>query len=280
MNDPLSAPAIAHALGAGLRSLRLGPDIPPLGTRLEIHEAIGSTNDRADALGLAGAPEGCAVFAETQTSGRGRGGNRWTAPPGKNLTFSLLLRPDWPVTLWPRFAHAAGLAVARAAQAWSDRVPVQLKWPNDVYAMDRKLAGILLELKGSRTSPHLIVGIGINVNSLPDEFPPDLDHTITSLRALNRGNPVDRNQLAGAILAELTALYARSANDFPQILEEVASRSLLLGRRIRFSQQGRWREGKLIGFGENGEMQIELADSPRAETIPAAETIRLVDEFP
>lgn len=274
---PLSASAIAGALAAGLRSLRLDPEIIPLGNRLEIHESIASTNDRADALGVEGAPAGCAVFAETQTSGRGRGGNRWSAPPGQNLTFSVLLRPDWPVNQWPRFAHAAGLAVARAAQAWAGNCPVQLKWPNDVHARDRKLAGVLLELKGTRNSPHLVVGIGINVNSLPEDFPPDLFHTLTSLRSLNDGKPVDRNHLAGAVLAELTALHARCATGFPEILAEVADRSLLLGHPIRFSQQDRWREGLLVGFGENGEMRVKIAGTQEPETVSAAETVRRLD---
>ncbi len=279
MKDPLVASAITHALEAGCRSLRLGPEVVRLGSSIEIHESIGSTNDRIDALGAAGAPEGCAVFAETQTAGRGRGGNRWSAPTGKNLTFSVLLRPLWPLPHWPRLAHVAGLAVARAAQGWSERIPVQLKWPNDVYADGRKLAGILLELKGSRSAPHLVLGIGINANSLPEEFPAELFHTLTSVRGLNGGVAVDRNHLAGAILAELTAVYARSESDFPQVLEEVAARSMLLGRNIRFSQQGKWQEGKLIGFAENGEMRVELTACGRVETIAAAETVRLESTF-
>jgi BirA family biotin operon repressor/biotin-[acetyl-CoA-carboxylase] ligase len=176
-------------------------------------------------------------------------------------------------------AHVAGLAVARAAQGWSERIPVELKWPNDVYADGRKLAGILLELKGSRSAPHLVLGIGINANSLPEEFPAELLHTLTSVRALNGGVAVDRDHLAGAILAELTQIYARSESDFPEVLQEAEGRSMLLGRNIRFSQQGRWRDGKLIGFAENGEMRVEMADSGRVETIAAAESVRLETMF-
>ena len=272
MTPPLSADAIAEALTAGCRSLRLDPDLPRLGGVVEIHSSIGSTNDRAGELGQAGAPEGRAVFAETQTTGRGRGSNRWTAPPGQNLTFSVLLRPSWPMAHWPRMAHVAGLAVARAAQAWSDDVPLLVKWPNDVYADGRKLAGMLLELKGGRQTPHLILGIGLNVNSRREDFPPELASTVTTMRALHGGQPVDRNHLAGAILAELTHLYHRATTDFAAILDEIRGRSLLLGQTIQFSQQGVWRTGELIGFGENGEMEVRIGQ--RVEQIAAAETVR------
>lgn len=273
MITPLSAHAIAGALAAGCRSLRLDPDIPRLGHLIEIHDLLGSTNDRIGELGLAGAAEGSVVFAESQSSGRGRGGNRWSAPPGQNLTFSVLFRPAWPVALWSRMAHAAGLAVARAAQPWSEGIPIQLKWPNDVYADGRKLAGMLLELKGTRPSQYLVLGIGMNINSLPEEFPVELSHTVTTLRALNGGQSLDRNHLAGAILAELTALYQRAETDFAGILDEVRGRSMLLGRTIQFSQQGIWHEGVLTGFGENGEMEVRI--DGRSETISAAETVRL-----
>jgi len=138
MTAPLSASAISHALDAGCRSLRIAPEVPRLGHQVEIHERIASTNDRVDELGNAGSPEGYAVFAETQTAGRGRGGNRWSAPPGRNLTFSVLLRPAWPLPQWPRIAHVTGLAVARAVEPWVERVPVLLKWPNDVHAGGRQ----------------------------------------------------------------------------------------------------------------------------------------------
>jgi BirA family biotin operon repressor/biotin-[acetyl-CoA-carboxylase] ligase len=275
MTDSLDTDAIAHALNAGCRSLRLDSDSPRIGDRLEIHETIGSTNDRADELGQSGAGEGWAVFAEMQTAGRGRGGNRWSAPPGRNLTFSVLLRPAWPVGQWPRMAHVAGLAVARAAEIWSADVPVRLKWPNDIYADGRKLAGMLLELKGGRHDSYLVLGIGINVNSLPQDFPPELQSTVTTMRYLNHGNPIDRNHLAGAILAELTALCRAASTDFPGVLDQVRERSLLLGRKIQYQQHGAWKRAELTGFGENGEMEVRIGD--RTELVAAAELVRLAD---
>ena len=116
------------------------------------------------------------------------------------------------------------------------------------------------------------------MNSVAGEFPPELAKTLTSIRALSGGTAVDRNHLAGAILAELTALYDRSLADFSGILDEARDRSLLIGRAIRFSQQGMWREGELIGFGENGEMRVRMEGTGSLETISAAENVRLREE--
>jgi BirA family biotin operon repressor/biotin-[acetyl-CoA-carboxylase] ligase len=120
-----------------------------------------------------------------------------------------------------------------------------------------------------------VLGIGINVNSLPDDFPTPLRPTVTTLRILNGGNLIDRNHLAGALLAELTALYQTAGTGFSEILSQMHRRSLLLGRRIQFQQQGAWREGELTGFGESGEMEVRIGT--RTELVAAAEMVRLAD---
>lgn len=131
--------------------------LPPF-YRLEVHEALDSTNDEAKRQAAAGTPEGALIVARRQTAGRGRSGRIWTSPEG-NLYFSLLLRPARPPGEAAQLSFVAALALADGAA-----VPVALKWPNDVLAQGRKLSGILLE--GS--DGWLVVGCGVNVATAPE----------------------------------------------------------------------------------------------------------------
>ena len=106
------------------------------------YTTVPSTNDLAGALAERGAREGCAVIAEAQTAGRGRHGRAWSSPPGAGLYISTILRP--PTRALSLLTIAAGVAVADAIQL-ATGLDAQLKWPNDVYAGDRKLAGVLAE---------------------------------------------------------------------------------------------------------------------------------------
>ena len=112
---------------------------------------IASTNEEALRRARAGAPGGSLVYAETQSSGRGRKGRRWHSPPGEGLYFTLLVRPGQPVLRWPILTHVASLALAQALEevarleSFPRPLEIDLKWPNDVLLSGRKTAGILLE---------------------------------------------------------------------------------------------------------------------------------------
>src|SRR3954464_4771732 len=102
-----------------------------------------STNSRARELAEAGAPQGTVVTAGEQSAGRGRQGRSWTAPPGKALLYSAVLRPlDERHMLLPL---AVPIAVCAAAESLRPEVECTIKWPNDVWVEGRKLAGILIE---------------------------------------------------------------------------------------------------------------------------------------
>jgi BirA family transcriptional regulator, biotin operon repressor / biotin---[acetyl-CoA-carboxylase] ligase len=135
--------------------------------RIDYHDSIGSTSDRALALGAIGEIDlPLLVLAEQQTAGRGRGKNRWLTAEGA-LTFSLVLSapPDQlPPSRWPQAALIGGLAVFEALEGFTPAASLGVKWPNDVYLGGRKIAGILCEsIPGWRD--RLVVGIGVNVNN-------------------------------------------------------------------------------------------------------------------
>jgi BirA family transcriptional regulator, biotin operon repressor / biotin---[acetyl-CoA-carboxylase] ligase len=136
-----------------------------------------STNTRARELVEAGAPGGTVVTAREQTDGRGRQGRVWTAPEGKALLYSAILRPlDERHLLLPL---SVPLAVCAAAEALRDGAECQVKWPNDVWLGGRKLAGILIEAKPQEG--WAVIGVGLNLSIETHEFPEDLRQPATSL---------------------------------------------------------------------------------------------------
>jgi BirA family biotin operon repressor/biotin-[acetyl-CoA-carboxylase] ligase len=137
--------------------------IVPIGSPRVHYSQTDSTNERARELAVAGAPHGTLVTATEQSAGRGRQGRRWTAPPGRALLCSLVIRD--PPRLLPL---AAGVAVAEVSGAQA-----LLKWPNDVLVDGLKVAGILVE--GRPQEGWAVLGIGLNVALREEDFPPELE---------------------------------------------------------------------------------------------------------
>src|SRR5919199_4818507 len=136
---------------------------------------VDSTNRRARELAEEGAPGGRVVTAAEQTAGRGRQGRTWSAPPGKALLYSAILRPlGREHGLLPL---AVPLAVCEAVESLAP-VRCAVKWPNDVWMEDRKVAGVLIE---AHPPEWAVIGIGLNVAVEPREPPAGLRHPATSI---------------------------------------------------------------------------------------------------
>jgi BirA family biotin operon repressor/biotin-[acetyl-CoA-carboxylase] ligase len=193
------------------------------------HRIADSTNERARELAEAGAPSGTAVTADEQSAGRGRRGRAWSAPPGKALLCSFVLRPlDEGHSLLPL---AVPLAVCEAIEAVAT-VPCRVKWPNDVWIEERKVAGVLIE---ARPPEWAVLGIGVNVAIEPAEFPDDLRWPATSI---GRGAGVAHTLDA---LAEALTRWAEASPD--AIVRAYTERDALRGRRIA------WEGGPGAGSG-------------------------------
>ncbi len=213
---------------------------PALGTpRLHLR-ATDSTNLRARALATAGAPHGTLVTAAEQSAGRGRQGRRWSAPPGRALLMSLVLRR--PPPLLPLVA-----AVAVADVCGRD---ARIKWPNDVLIGGRKVAGILVE--GRPQEGWAVLGVGLNVAVRPEELPEDVRERATGLGL----EPADVDRMLGDLLAALEARLAAPAAD---TLEAWAARDALHGRRIVWGSG----EGTAAGIDGDGRLVVELDDGGR-----------------
>lgn len=217
------------------------------------------------------AKRGLVVLSEWQSAGRGRRGARWSSRPSQDLLLSVAIQPDMPPETWGRLTHAAALG---ACESLEPEFEPQIKWPNDIYIGESKVAGILLESQPA--SGLAVVGIGLNVNSNPADLPPDLAAPATSLWAA-AGSPaaeIAREPLAVKLLAALYRAFARSVHDFPQLLAEIGQRSLLLGRDISLTlPDGEPLTGRATGFGPEGELQLQPPDSP-PRSISSATQVR------
>ena len=224
------------------------------GQALHTFDVVESTNNVAKKLAESGAPEGTTVIAEYQTAGRGRFNRRWHGERGKNLLFSLLLRPE-ESRLASLVTYLAANCAAEAVEEHTGK-RVECKWPNDLLINGRKFCGILLESAWQESKvEYLILGIGMNVNE--DSFPPELRKTATSLKLECEGD-IDRVLILRTFLQCLESSYLQSKVDgYDGILEAWKARCPMLGREISVEQSGRKLTGRAIQLDPDGALVIE-----------------------
>jgi BirA family biotin operon repressor/biotin-[acetyl-CoA-carboxylase] ligase len=196
--------------------------------------------DEARELASAGEPEGAIIQADEQTAGRGRFGNLWTSPHG-NLYATVILRPQKPARIVAQLSFAVALALGDAI----GRDDVTLKWPNDILAGGKKIAGILMEMNGGQgdTPPDfLLIGTGVNVAAGPPgsaQLGPDCD--IAELRA--------------RYLENLDHWYTRwQTSGFADIRSAWLSRAHGIGQPITVRFSDRIAHGTFEGIDEHGNL--------------------------
>ena len=207
--------------------------------RLHLRETT-STNDRARALAIAGAPHGTLVTAAAQTAGRGRQGRPWSAPAGRALLMSVVLRE--PGRLVPL---AAAVAVAETAGP-----DARVKWPNDVMLDERKVAGILAEARPQER--WAVLGIGLNVAVRPSDLPAELRDSAATLGL----EPGDVEPVLDRLL---DALDRALCLDTAALLHAWRARDALRGREIAWAG-GR---GRAAGVDGDGRLVVELPGGGR-----------------
>jgi BirA family biotin operon repressor/biotin-[acetyl-CoA-carboxylase] ligase len=178
---------------------------PVIGREIIVVEQTSSTNDAILEL-AADSNDGLVLFAEHQTAGRGQRGNRWESAAGQGLWFSILLRPRIDLASSPQLTAWAAEAISGTIQNEFPLTPT-IKPPNDVQIDERKVAGVLVEMRAQKNAPHLaIAGIGVNVNQSREDFPKELQGRAISL-AMALGKQVDRRKFAVALLRDLDRTY-------------------------------------------------------------------------
>jgi BirA family transcriptional regulator, biotin operon repressor / biotin---[acetyl-CoA-carboxylase] ligase len=199
-----SSPAVDRLNAAQIRS-GLGEQAL-IGREIIVRERTTSTNDDILQFGKAGASAGIVVFAEHQTAGRGQHGNIWESAAHKGLWLSILLRPNVALAESPRVTKWAIGIIAATIEARC-RCKTIIKPPNDVFVANRKIAGVLVEMRAQENAPHFaIVGIGLNVNHQPHDFSPAVRGRAGSLAMLLHRS-LDRSELAIELLRNFDESY-------------------------------------------------------------------------
>ena len=243
----------------------------PFAAPVYYYETLGSTMDEARALAAGGAAHGTVIAADFQSAGRGRSGRRWNMNPGKNLSFTVILRYA-DAALPPGLTLRAGLALSLAVEDFAPALCglVKVKWPNDLMLTEqsgrgKKAAGILAEA----SSGTVFLGIGVNIAQ--SSFPPELaDKACAIAGCLGLAEEesaaliMRRFELLEAVLIRLRTELERGESDWKRRLEE---RLYLKGRRVAFipgphapdtaSAAGRAVEGVLMGIGGGGELLLK-----------------------
>ncbi len=230
-------------------------DTTLIGRKLFFFESIDSTNACAKTLAQAGTPDGTVVVTEFQTHGRGRHGRPWTASPGENLLFSVVLRPSISRASAGLLTFFAAVSVARGIEQVCEK-PIECKWPNDLLFNGRKTCGILLENSlDNGNVDYAVVGVGINVNQ--SEFDGDLGRRATSL-ALELDRQVDRTRLFSSIMTSMESAYRDVRNaEFSALLDEWNARCTMFGRQVTVAQNEGRITGKAVGLNTDGGLILE-----------------------
>ncbi|MDQ0160709.1 biotin--[acetyl-CoA-carboxylase] ligase [Alkalibacillus salilacus] len=237
-------------------SLRWGLDTTWYGKEINYLPSVTSTQYHAHDLAREGCDHGTVVIAGEQTAGKGRLKRYWDSPAGLGLWFSVVLRPT---ELTPKAATqltlVAAVAYAKALKKWS--IPVKIKWPNDLYIGDQKLAGILTEMQAEQDEiDYIVLGTGINVNHTTDDFHPSVQHTATSLKQfLNK--TVDLNALFRDMASNFETEYDHFLNNgFQSIKEDWEQLGYKIGEWLTIRTNTEW-SGKLISLNDDGALIVE-----------------------
>lgn len=224
--------------------------------RIEARKSLPSTNTELKKLAACGEPEGKVLIANEQTAGRGRMGRSFYSPADSGIYMSVLLRPQLSAEKSVLLTTLAAVSAAKAIEQVC-AVPVGIKWVNDLYCNDKKIAGILTEgginLENGLLE-YAVVGIGVNVSTA--DFPEEIKNTAGSVSA--GGKQVSRPYLAAQILNRLFA-------DLPKLeskafLHEYKARSVVLGREIFVIKNGMQIPAVAEDIDENAALLVRYAD--------------------
>lgn len=236
----------------------LDPQTLPLIGRLEIHDMLDSTNSYLQECAGLGGESGLICVAEYQSAGKGRRGRSWISPFGHNIYLSILWRyQDGPAAI-AGLSLALGVAVVRALRQLGVE-DVGLKWPNDIYWRQRKLAGILVEVSGETSGPcHAVIGLGLNFYLSPQQAE-NIDQPWVDLSSVLGDKAYGRrNELVALLLNHLLPVIASFENQgMENYIEAWRSYDCMLGKAVNIFIGQQCHEGTIAGIDDNGLLLLQ-----------------------
>lgn len=222
-------------------------------------KTVGSTNKFVlDFVETSAKKNGLVIWADEQTAGRGYGENRWESEPGKNLTFSLVIKPLYiPPASQFLITQMVSVALQKVIENATGREDVRIKWPNDLYAGHKKLAGVLIQnvIKGEAIDLS-IIGIGLNVNQ--ETFSPELPKPVSIIQLTNKFT--DRETLLNEFLQAFQNEYEKTGSP---LFQEMISKSYF-EKMYLFDDWATYQAGKEVfrgkikGVGPFGHLILSL----------------------
>jgi len=248
--EPAGLPLRIHQIQDDLRTNRLGK-------RIHYLTEVDSTNSHARRLADKGAQAGEVIIAESQTHGRGRLGRLWVSPAHVNLYLSVILRPKLPPVDAPQITLMAAVALADALAVFIPAVP-EIKWPNDILAEGRKLAGILTESAcRAEAIDFVILGVGVNINYPVESMPDAIRKRATSMISL-AGASVSRENVARRLIQDLDRCYGELEEaGFQALAARWQTRFGLRGKKVRVEMTDRIIIGTARGIDRDGALLLE-----------------------
>ncbi len=229
-----------------------------------------STNVQARRLAEEGVLEGTVVVADRQSAGRGRLGRRWESPSGVNLYCSILLRPKIPVQQAPQLTFLSAVAVAETLNKIC-QLSAKVKWPNDIVVNGAKISGLLNEMSAETEQIHFVIlGIGVNLNMLEDQFPDKLKYPATSA-FLETGKLVNRLIFLQEFLQCLDKYYSEFLREgFVPIRRRWENLCNMMNMQVEVDQGSGNLCGTVVGLDAEGALRVQL-DNGQIERILAGD---------
>ena len=229
---------------------------PQITAPVYVYEEIDSTNNKAKMLAASPCEHGTLVAADAQTAGRGRQGHTFYSPKKTGLYFSLIVHPQ-EMQFISRITPAAAVSAAEAIAEVTGIHP-GIKWVNDLFYEDKKIAGILTEaITDFETRRIHTVVIGIGINCSTEVFPEELDGIASSLHA----EGISRSRLAAVLRRQL--LYHLEHLDDPAMMQKYRDDSIVLGHEITYVKNGTAYTAYAAGINEEGNLIAEFPDHTR-----------------
>jgi len=241
-----------------------------IGSNIIFLPKVDSTNDLIKKYLINNISEGTVVVAETQTGGRGRQGRLWHSPPETGIYLSTLLKPNLELSQLSIITLLAGVAATLAINEFSNQ-SAYLKWPNDILINSKKVCGLLCEMiKKTSEPPGVIIGIGINVNQMPEQLPDHLKSIATSIRIVN-GFPIDRLAVIQSFLTNLDREYQTYLNEGEgSVIKKWSLNTKLFGKRVSIKHASNVTTGSAMRLDKLGRLVL-LLDNGHEEAFDSGE---------
>lgn len=230
---------------------------------IKIFKETDSTNIQAFKLASVGAAEGSIIIAESQTSGKGRLGRKWISPPGENLYLSIIVRPNIPTLTAQRLTLVSAVALSETLDSIGASEH-RIKWPNDILFYGKKLSGILTEMNGDCDSiDFIIIGLGVNINSSPADYPDELKESLISLKEII-GHKIDRIEFLTLFLHYFEKSYSDFLEGrFPEILDIWIKKSAIINQKIKVTNHNEVYTGIVSAITPDGNLIVNTSEGIR-----------------